>query len=103
MQQTRPAWLRIMAGAIGIVLTAHLAATTLFVSGGLFADMVERRRHPDLYMPPEFARRVGRKIAGPGKEPNPMTIALLQATIPGSLALIGTIVSSVVALLGRLP
>lgn len=72
-----------------------VAAATLFVSGALFADLVERKRHPDLYEPPEFARRVGRRIAGPGKEPNPTTIALIQAMGPASLGLIGTIISIV--------
>jgi hypothetical protein len=76
-----------------------LGAATLFVSGALFADLVERRRHPDLYETPEFARRVGRRIAGPGKEPNPMTIALIQAMGPASLGLIGTIVSIMLPLL----
>jgi hypothetical protein len=31
MQQTRPAWLKFLAGALGLVLTAHLTATALFV------------------------------------------------------------------------
>ena len=75
-----------------------LAATTLFVSGGLFADLLEGKRHPDLYDTPEFATRVGRRIAGPGKEPNQRTIALIQATVPASLGLVGTIISSIVAL-----
>ena len=76
-----------------------LGAATLFVSGALFADLVERKRHPDLYETPEFARRVGRRIAGPGKEPNPTTIALVQAMGPASLGLIGTIISIVLPLL----
>jgi hypothetical protein len=76
-----------------------LGATTLFVSGALFADLVERKRHPDLYEAPEFARRVGRKIAGPGKEPNQVAIALMQATIPAFLGLIGTIISIILPLL----
>lgn len=95
-------WYSVPAALVFLAIEV-LAATTLFVSGGLFADMLERKRHPDLYKPPEFASRVGRKIAGPGKEPNPVTIALIQATIPGSLALVGTIVSSVVAIVARLP
>jgi hypothetical protein len=69
------------------------------VSGALFADLVERKRHPDLYEAPEFARRVGRKIAGPGKEPNQVAIALMQATIPAFLGLIGTIISIILPLL----
>ncbi len=76
-----------------------LGAATLFVSGALFADLVERKRHPDLYETPEFARRVGRKIAGPGKEPDPTTIALIQAMGPASLGLIGTIISVVLPIL----
>ncbi len=76
-----------------------LGAATLFVSGALFADLVERKRHPDLYETPEFARRVGRRIAGPGKEPNPTTIALIQAMGPASLGLIGTIISVVLPIL----
>jgi hypothetical protein len=76
-----------------------LGSATLFVSGALFADLVERKRHPDLYEAPEFARRVGRTIAGPGKEPNPTTIALIQAMGPASLGLIGTIVSIILPLL----
>jgi hypothetical protein len=76
-----------------------LGATTLFVSGALFADLVKGKRHPDLYEAPEFARRAGRKIAGPGKEPNQVTVALIQATIPAFLGLIGTIVSIILPLL----
>jgi hypothetical protein len=75
-----------------------LAATTLFVSGGLFADMVEGRRHPDLYETPKFVQGVSERLAGSGKEPNPRTTALIQATIPASLGLVGTIISSIVAL-----
>ena len=76
-----------------------LGAATLFVSGALFADLVERKRHPDLYETPEFARRVGRRIAGPGKAPDPTTIALVQAMGPASLGLIGTIITIVLPLL----
>jgi hypothetical protein len=76
-----------------------LGAATLFVSGALFADLVERKRHPDLYETPEFARRVGRRIAGPGKAPNPTTIALVQAMGPASLGLIGTIITILLPLL----
>ena len=76
-----------------------LGAATLFVSGALFADLVERKRHPELYEAPEFARRVGRTIAGPGKDPNPTTIALIQATVPAFLGLIGTIISVMLPLL----
>ena len=74
-----------------------LAATTLFVSGGLFGDLVEEKRHPDLYGTPEFAKRVGRRITGPDKEPNQITIALIQATIPAFLGLVGTIISTILA------
>lgn len=82
---------------IMLLVIEALAATTLFVSGGLFADLVEEKRHPDLYGTPEFATRVGRRIAGPNKEPSQLTIALIQATIPAFLGLIGTIVSSILA------
>jgi hypothetical protein len=66
-----------------------LAATTLFVSGGLFADLVDART-------PKFATRLGKKITPSDKEPSPITIALIQATIPALLTFLGTVVSSIV-------
>jgi len=69
------------------------------VSGAHFADLVERKRHPDLYEGPEFAQRVGSEIAGPDKEPDRVAIALMQATIPAFLGLIGTIISIILPLL----
>ena len=83
--------------ALLFLIIEVLAATTLFVSGGQFAALLEGKRHPDLYDTPEFATRVGRRIAGPGKEPNQRPIALTQATAPASLTLVGTIISSIIA------
>jgi hypothetical protein len=62
-----------------------LGATTLFVSGALFADLVERKRHPDLHEAPESA--------WPRQRTEPSNYRAHTGNHPRVLGLIGTIIS----------
>ena len=80
-------------GASVIFLALEVAtAVTLFLSGGLFADLAKRNQSSNPYKGSRLVEKVSRTVAGRGKEPDQMTIALVQATIPGVLGLITAMV-----------
>jgi hypothetical protein len=75
---------------------ALIATATLFMSGGLFADLVERWR--SLRSERETMRAQGEPIEAPthSEERNKRMLLLIQSLGPAALSLVGTITAAVI-------
>jgi hypothetical protein len=86
--------------AVSLILMYVIGATILFVAGGLFGDLIKDILFPgEEEEPPKLARRIAKDISGSNKEPNKTLILLIQALGPSLLALLGTIVTVLAAIL----
>lgn len=84
---------------VSLIIMYVIGATILFVAGGLFGDLIKDIRFPgEEEEPPKLARRIAKDISGSNKEPNKNLILLIQALGPSVLALLGTIVTVLAAL-----
>jgi hypothetical protein len=85
---------------VSLIIMYVIGATILFVAGGLFGDLIKDIRFPgEEKEPPKLARRIAKDISGSNKEPNKTLILLIQALGPSLLALLGTIVTVLAAIL----
>jgi hypothetical protein len=82
-----------LADGIGAFIMYVIGAAVLFLAGGLFGDIVEGIRHPEITERPRLATRVAGGVTGNREEPNKTLILLIQALGPSALGLVGTFVS----------
>ena len=83
------------------------AVTMLFVAGALFADVVERWRHPERFRAPAYARALAVRIRNPDeatasdfdKKAHEKLVSLISVMGPAFLTLVGTVTSAVFAYL----
>ena len=69
-------------------------STTLFVAGGLFGDIIERRHsHRSVLEDATFSKEIAKKVVPPGSPSFEKVVKLLTVTYPSTLVFIGTILT----------
>ena len=79
-----------LADGIGTFVMYVIGAAVLFLTGGLFGDIVEGIRYPETTERPRLAIRVVGGVTGNREEPNKTLILLIQTLGPSALGLVGT-------------
>lgn len=70
-----------------------LGPALLFLSGGLFADLIKTRTSPHGARESGIAGKVAARLSGPEKEPNKKMILFIKVLGPSVIALAGSLVS----------